>query len=177
MVLWTSIEPGLAITASALATLRPLFQTFLSSSKVPDNHGSSSQYKASGNCMSPLKTQRSTKSGGYIQSGAGRDGRTNTTEENLELDNSGGEKGFRSVVTTTIMSPATASPSRRWGISRSASQEALRKEMIFQDRDAGDLSPAPLSPASLHPTHADWSTRIKKTVDIRTESAQADQIV
>lgn len=167
VVLWTSIEPGLAITASSLATLRPLFHTFLG------NHGSSSDTKASANCMSMGKS-RSGKSmtGGYIQSGAGCDQRSHPTQYDTELDDFGGEKSaFRSVVTTTIMSPATPS-NRTMSIRRSPSQEAFKRG----DRVEGDLGPAPLSPASLHPSHGGWPTRITKTIEVRTQSSQAEYV-
>ncbi|KAL3427053.1 hypothetical protein PVAG01_00562 [Phlyctema vagabunda] len=80
VAIWSTVEPGIGITAAAMATLRPLFQSFLARSKLL---GSSSHAypKPSGSAAFPNRQ-------GYFRSGSGPDGGRNagTLELGLRTD-------------------------------------------------------------------------------------------
>jgi len=89
VAIWSTVEPGIGITAAALATLRPLFHNFLSRSKL---FGSSTQSR---NVTSAWVASQKANRGGYFRSG----GVEMDTELGLRTDlRQGG------AVTTTIKS-------------------------------------------------------------------------
>ena len=62
VAIWSTVEPGIGITAAALATLRPLFRSFLSRSKL---FGSSARSRNGSNAWPAFhKAYR----GGYVRS-------------------------------------------------------------------------------------------------------------
>lgn len=66
VAIWSTVEPGIGITAAAMATLRPLFRTFLSRSKL---FGSSTRSRSGSNAWPASKK---ANRGGYIRSGGGQ---------------------------------------------------------------------------------------------------------
>ncbi|KUJ09768.1 uncharacterized protein LY89DRAFT_740839 [Mollisia scopiformis] len=94
VVIWSAIEPGLAITAANMATLRPLFQAFLSRTKLWGSttaRGNSSGYRHS------KSRSRGFSNGGrkgYIRSGS----KGNITTDG---DMEGDEVGLKDMVSPT----------------------------------------------------------------------------
>lgn len=147
VALWSLIETGLAIVACSLGTLRPLFQSLLSSSVV--------SYLSMGKYGKSPKSE--TKR--CVQSGSRSDRRSQWKGGDVELDDFKREQ-MRGVVTTTIVSSRSEG-----GQDRLASRGNSERTMV--NNEAEDLSWPPL-PQS----HGDWPRGIvTTTVEIHTQSA------
>jgi hypothetical protein len=101
VVIWSAIEPGLAITAANMATLRPLFSAFLSRTKLwgtTTAKGKSSKYGyGHSKSQSGFSSRR-----GYVKSGG---------KEDFALDLEGlGLRNLERSVTTTVQAKDEAFP-------------------------------------------------------------------
>lgn len=155
VAIWSTVEPGIGITAAAMATLRPLFRTFLSRSKL---FGSSTNPSGSHHAWpSSRKPGRS----GYFRSGSG-------------LKHGAEELGLRGdiakgVGVTTVIE-GTNSPDngdeemgRSGKIKRSGSKNVLRKnlsETHLRDDSSEEFLP-------VQKPDAGWGG-VRKTTEVRT---------
>jgi hypothetical protein len=160
------VEPGIGITAAAMATLRPLFRTFLSRSKLL---GSSTNNQSGSNAW---PSSRKPGRAGYFRSGSG----PKDTAEELGLR---GDIGKGVGVTTVIKS--TSSPDhddeemgRSGKIKRSGSKNVLRKnvsETHLRDDSSEEFLP-------VQKPGAGWGG-VRKTTEVRTSEevhrAKADR--
>jgi hypothetical protein len=153
VAIWSTVEPGIGITAAAMATLRPLFRTFLSRSKL---FGLSTRSRSASNAW-PASKKGSR--GGYIRS------------EDVQRDT---ELGLRNDIakgagiTTTIKSTSNADydengvvQSKR--LKRSGSGKALRRNE--NERDLKDDSSEEFLPVQR--PNVDWSG-VRKTTEVLT---------
>jgi hypothetical protein len=153
VAIWSTVEPGIGITAAAMATLRPLFRTFLSRSKL---FGSSTRSRSVSNAW---PTSKKGNRGGYIRSeGVQRD-----TELGLRNDIVKG-----SGITTTIKSTINADydengVAQSKKLKRSGSGKALRWNE--SERDLKDDSSEEFLPAQRR--NVDWSG-VRKTTEVST---------
>lgn len=151
VAIWSTVEPGIGITAAALATLRPLFRTFLSRSKL---FGSSTRSPSESNAWSSSKM---ANRGGYIRSGGVQIG----TELGLRTDLAKGGG-----VTTTIKSTNNADYDENGQskkLKRSGSGQALRWDE--SERDLKDDSSEEFLP--VQGPNVDWRG-VKKTTEVST---------
>lgn len=74
VAIWSTVEPGIGLTAAAMATLRPLFRTFFARSKLFGGT-SDNMYKYG------TSTYGLTGRKGYFRSGSGPDGQSRTATE------------------------------------------------------------------------------------------------
>jgi hypothetical protein len=152
VAIWSTVEPGIGLTASSLATLRPLFRTFFSRSKL---FGSS--------------TQNRSGSQGWPSSGKGyfRSGTSVRGGEELGLRRDIG-KGVG--ITTTIKSTSAGDDESGNSdrIKRSGSERVLKRnesQSYLKDDSSEEFLPVQ------NPT-GDWGVR--KTTEVRTsEERQA----
>ncbi|KAH8768053.1 hypothetical protein BGZ57DRAFT_766264, partial [Hyaloscypha finlandica] len=151
VAIWSTVEPGIGITAAALATLRPLFRTFLSRSKL---FGSSTRSRSESNAWPASKM---ANRGGYIRSGGVQIG----TELGLRTDLAKGGG-----VTTTIKSTNNADYDENGQskkLRRSGSGKALRwdeSERGLKDDSSEDFLP-------VQGANVDWRG-VKKTTKVST---------
>lgn len=124
VAIWSTVEPGIGITAAAMATLRPLFRTFLSRSKL---FGSSTRSRSGSNAW---PSSKKANRGGYIRS---RDG-----QQDMEL-------GLRSDIakgtgiTTTIKSTSLPDDEENEiGVSRKLKRSGSGRGLRWNDGE-GDL--------------------------------------
>jgi hypothetical protein len=153
VAIWSTVEPGIGITAAAMATLRPLFRTFLSRSKL---FGSSTRSRGASNAWPASKKGNW---GGYIRSeGVQRD-----TELGLRNDIAKGAG-----ITTTIKSTSRLNYGENGTVQskipkRSGSDRALRWNE--RERDLKDDSSEEFLP--VQNLNVDW-TGVRKTTEVLT---------
>ncbi|KAE9374487.1 hypothetical protein N431DRAFT_372091 [Stipitochalara longipes BDJ] len=155
VAIWSTVEPGIGITAAALATLRPLFRTFLSRSKL---FGSSTRSR-SRSASNAWPTSQKANRGGDIRNG----GVQVDTELGLRTDLAKGGG-----VTTTIKS--TSSPDYEKNVvveskkpRRSGSGNVLGWNE--SERDMEDDSSEEFLPAQR--PNVDWRG-VRKTTEVST---------
>ncbi|KAH9213784.1 hypothetical protein DL95DRAFT_390117 [Leptodontidium sp. 2 PMI_412] len=125
VVIWTTIEPGLAITAANLATLRPLFSACLSRKKLWGTTTANGTYGYSKN-ISGFSSRR-----GYVRSGS----RGNLAEMNLSnLSKSGHEVTIEATYGThtstkldSRISEERLQPTSSWDIEQQQPQQPMEE--------------------------------------------------
>jgi hypothetical protein len=157
VAIWSTVEPGIGLTAAAMATLRPLFREFLSRSRLL---GSSTRNQTGSKAW---PSSRGPGRAGYFRSGSG----PNNGAEELGL-RSDIAKGVG--VTTVIKSTNNPDEDEEMGRSLSgkikrsgSSKKVLRKnvsETHLRDDSSEEFLPVQ-KPGS------DW-TSVRKTTEVRT---------
>jgi len=156
--IWSTVEPGIGITASAMATLRPLFMTFFSRSRLL---GSSTNEAASG--------WGNSKPNGNSRRGYFRSERGN--ENGLELGLSGLPKG--SGVSTTIrsMNDISGSQAKEEKINAGAGEDSVVEETVKRIQRFGNArGNGSLSTKALKGHDSTWnSSQSRLTEDSSSE--------
>jgi hypothetical protein len=152
VAIWSTVEPGIGITAAAMATLRPLFRNFLSRSKL---FGSSSRSRGGSNAWPASK---GGNRGGYVRS----EGLRKDMELGLRSDLAKGAG-----ITTTIKSASNPDYGENGivqakKLNRSGSGRALRWN--DSERDLKDDSSEEFLPVQR--PNVDWGVR--KTTEVLT---------
>lgn len=174
VVIWSAIEPGLAITAANMATLRPLFQAFLSRPKLWGT--ATAHAKSSGYGHSRLRTRSRGLSGGrkgYMRSGSKGDITLQTDIEGDEVGlkdmispaDSGNEKAGRergSTITTTTISNGKNDSLRSIGVEGDWDLE--RGEGRRQERNGG-----------VGQAIGEWPISVTKTVQTKVTSWRVEE--
>ena len=166
VAIWSTVEPGIGITAAAIATLRPLFRTFLSRSRLMGSSTESSEGWS--------KRSKPTRLG-YLRSSDKNGG---AEELGLRTD-----IGRNAGVTTVIQSQADPNDRKRpegdieplprnsvTSRPRAGSQRGLKSgaaglgtdSRLADDSSSEDYQPVPPS----------WGYGIKKTTEISTQESE-----
>lgn len=158
VAIWSTVEPGIGITAAAMACLRPLFRTFLSRSRL---FGSSSA-KRSTNDAFPSAGKGNY--GGYIRSGVRKGSRIGVEELGLRDD-----VGKGNGIITTIKGKNT-SPSD-YGSEELVTQKRARpgdtvKGALNWDNLLKDDSEEEILSVQKSNTSTGWGVRKTTTVEV-----------
>lgn len=158
VAIWSTVEPGIGITAAAMACLRPLFRTFLSRSKL----FGSSDAKRSVNDIFPSGGKGSY--GGYIRSGVRKGSRSGVEELGLRDD-----VGKGNGITTTIKGK-NVSPSA-YGSQELVTQKSVRPGDIMKgplnwDNLLKDDSEEEILAVQKMSTSTGWGVRKTTTVEV-----------
>jgi hypothetical protein len=149
VAIWSTVEPGIGITAAAMATLRPLFRAFLSRSKL---FGSSTRSRSGSNAWpSSSKADR----GGYVRSGSGQ----KDMELGLRNDLAKGVGITTTIKSTSNPDGGVVQPKK---LRRSGSGKALRwneSERELKDDSSEEFLP-------VQRPNAGWGVR--KTTEVST---------
>jgi hypothetical protein len=156
VAIWSTVEPGIGITAAAMATLRPLFRTFFSRSKLLG----SSTHNQSGSKAWP--SSRKPGRAGYFRSGGGPNDRLE--ELGLRSDIAKGV-GITTVIRSTKGPGHEEEEMGRAGkVKRSGSKNVLKKNV--SETHLRDDSSEEFLPVQNLPT-GNWNG-VMKTMDVRT---------
>lgn len=161
VAIWSTVEPGIGITAAAMATLRPLFRTFLSRSKL---FGASSRSQN----IHPWSSSRKTNHARYFRSASG----PKDTELGLRSDISKGV-GITTIIKSSNNQKFVDNQAIEIkGVKRSDSVRELRwNESLGHMKDDSSDEYLPMQ----RPNNGGWEIRM--TTDIATSREEEDMAV
>ncbi|RDW89487.1 hypothetical protein BP6252_01519 [Coleophoma cylindrospora] len=159
VAIWSTVEPGIGLTAAAMATLRPLFRTFFSRSKLfGGSLATTNQYGTSTNGFVGRK--------GYLRSGSGLDvgSRAAATLELGLRSDIGKGGGVTTVIRSAHDKAGDLRDARRYEIAKAEHAETYRKQLTWSN----DESRLKDDSSSEEAVPAVWAVR--KTTEVTTSS-------